>query len=143
MECIDKTACEFVNWGVKNEEVKAVQKGGLMLDLCLEEMLSSALFVALSNTYIHSSYKSRCCGKGKELLNGAFRVVIETPDGPFVHQFENDYWNFFKCREVEFIDILELGSESLNHDRLLLMDRDQLIKSILVKDSGLHVVRLS
>ena len=132
---------ELLNGDISKK--KEEQKGKLMLDLCAEEQLSSALFVALANTYLGSSWKSKGIGEGRELLNGAFRVVINTPEGPFVHQFENEYWDFFKCKEVDYIHMDILGYEALDHNRLLSMDRDVLFKSILVKDSGLAIVNLS
>ena len=142
-DCIDKDVCglDFEQIESDISKKKLLQKGLLILDLCEEERLAAAAMVALTNTYISNSCKSKKCNETKELLNGAFRVMMITPEGPFIHQFDAEYWDFFKCQEVDYIKLGDYSTDVLDYNHLLYMDRDALFKSVMVRDSGLAIIK--
>ena len=77
------------------------QMGMTLLDMVEPDNLSDVLFVALSNCFKESSWKSKKHFDGKELEDGGFVVGIETPNGPFVHYYDNEFWDLCKCEELE------------------------------------------
>ena len=77
------------------------QMGMTLLDMVEPDNLSDVLFVVLSNCFKESSWKSKKHFNGKELEDGGFVVGIETPNGPFVHYYDNEYWDLCKCEELE------------------------------------------
>ena len=77
------------------------QMGMTLLDMVEPDNLNDILFTALSNVFKESSWKSKKHFNGKELEEGKFVVGIETPDGPFVHYYDNEYWDLVQCEELE------------------------------------------
>jgi hypothetical protein len=146
--CYDKDICGIDYESLDEKQIEAdilkrkmVEKGLLILDLCEEERFAAALCIALVNTYKDTCCKSKDCKLDTPLLNGAFRVLISTPQGPFIHQFDAEYWDFFKCPEVLFIDMADYLTDVLDYNKLIYMDRDVLFKSVLVKDTGLAIIK--
>lgn len=60
------------------------------------------LFAALCNTFHCSSWKTRKDYDGSYILDGGFMVGIDTPNGTYVHIFDDRYWPAFKCNAIEF-----------------------------------------
>ena len=77
------------------------QMGMTLLDMVEPDNLSDVLFVALSNCFKESSWKSKKYFNGKELYEGRFVVGIETPNGPFVHYYDSEFWDLCECEELE------------------------------------------
>lgn len=60
------------------------------------------LFAALCNTFKNSSWKSKKHSDGEECFGGGWFVVgIDTPEGSYTYHYKNQYWDLFKCKELE------------------------------------------
>ena len=66
-------------------------------------MLYNALYVnELVKTNVYKVYKSKRHGDGEECFGGGwFIVVIELPTGKVDNHYKLEYWDLFKCEEVE------------------------------------------
>lgn len=77
------------------------QMGMTLFDMVEPDNLNDILFTALSNVFKESSWKSKKHFNGTELEEGGFVVGIETPNGPFVHYYDNEFWDLVRCEELE------------------------------------------
>jgi len=60
------------------------------------------LSVALFNCFKDISWKSRKHADGEPCFGGGWFIVgIETPEGSYTYHYEDQFWDLFKCREVE------------------------------------------
>lgn len=60
------------------------------------------LFAALVNTYHLRAWKTKRHDDGELCFDGDwFLVGIETPEGQYTYHYQNEYWDLFKCKEIE------------------------------------------
>jgi hypothetical protein len=58
------------------------------------------LFAALVNIYSANSWKSKQHSDGS-MYDGYFIVGISTPEGQATYHYQMEYWDKFKCKELE------------------------------------------
>lgn len=58
------------------------------------------LFAALINMYSNNSWKSKLHSDGT-MFDGYFIVGINTPEGQATYHYSMEYWDIFKCKELE------------------------------------------
>ena len=60
------------------------------------------LFAALCNTFTEYSWKSHKHEDGQPCFGGGhFIVGIDTPKGSYTYHYKDEYWDLFKCQELE------------------------------------------
>lgn len=80
------------------------------------------LFSAIVNSNPEKSFKSKLHDDGS-YIEGYFLVGIETPDGNFTYHYKNEYFDLFKCKELERGPQWD-GHKSKDVVRLLNIQRD-------------------
>lgn len=59
------------------------------------------LFAALVNAYNGNAWKSWKHEDGEPCFGGGWFIVgIDTPQGIYTYHYEDEYWNWFKCKEL-------------------------------------------
>lgn len=77
------------------------------------------LFATLCNTFKSLSWKSHKHSDGEECFGGGWFVVgINTPEGNYTYHYEDQYWDMFECKEIEFAPVWD-GHTSSDVERLL------------------------
>ena len=62
-------------------------------------MLTAALVYAHS----HIAWKSHRHSDGEQCFGGGWFIVgFDTPEGQYTYHYENEHWDMFQCKEVEF-----------------------------------------
>ena len=60
------------------------------------------LFAYIVNSNKEISWKTRRHEDGEECFGGGwFLVTVETPEGPYGYHYEDKYWDYFDCKELE------------------------------------------
>lgn len=60
------------------------------------------LFATIVNSNHDKAWKTHKHEDGKECFGGGwFLVTIDTPEGSYGYHYEDKYWDYFKCQELE------------------------------------------
>lgn len=60
------------------------------------------LFATIVNSNPDKAWKTHKHEDGKECFGGGwFLVTIDTPEGSYGYHYEDKYWDYFKCQELE------------------------------------------
>ena len=60
------------------------------------------LFATLCNTFKNLSWKSRKHSDGEKCFGGGWFIVgIDTPEGQYTYHYEDEFWDLFKCQELD------------------------------------------
>lgn len=80
------------------------------------------LFAALVNTYKDISWKTKCHEDGEPCFGGGwFLVSIDTPAGTYGYHYEDKYWDYFHCKELDKAKHWD-GYTEKDVDRLLFLE---------------------
>ena len=85
------------------------------------------LFASLVNNFKDISWKSRKHSDGELCFGGGwFIVCIDTPDGPYSYHYQEKYWDYFNCTELDTAKEWD-GHTDNNVDRLLSLSNDSVL----------------
>lgn len=83
------------------------------------------LFAALCNTFKTLSWKSRKHSDGEECFGGGWFIVgIETSAGTYTYHYENEFWDLFKCQELDVAKEWD-GHTDKDVERLLSLNKKE------------------
>lgn len=112
--------CEFI--GIELSDVGEISDGYHSYNDLYNQR--RVLFATLCNTYPELSWKSYKHSDGEYCFRGGWFIVgIETPEGQYTYHYENEFWNLFKCKELE-VGIDWDGHTSEDVTRLLSLRKD-------------------
>lgn len=62
----------------------------------------AVLFATIVNTYKELSWKSRRHEDGELCFGGEWFIVgVDTPSGSYTYHYKMEYWEMFKCKELQ------------------------------------------
>lgn len=101
------------------------------------------LFAALCNTFSNLSWKSHKHSDGEPCFDGEYFIVgIDTPEGQYTYHYKNEFWDMFRCKELDVAPEWD-GHTDKDVGRLLSLDiLDSDIKLVEGKENS-HTSRPS
>lgn len=79
------------------------------------------LFAVIINSHPEISWKSHKHEDGEQCFGGGWFIVgIDTPEGQYTYHYEDEYWDMFKCKELDRAPQWD-GHTDKDVERLLLL----------------------
>lgn len=70
------------------------------------------MFIAICNTFKENAWKTKCYSNGTECFGGRYFVAgVRSEDKVYTHVFPMEYWDSFKCEEIDRVPNLTEENE--------------------------------